>query len=77
MAALAREAVDEAYHAFCRRDLRTCAECLAFAERLYPPSRSWRLYRRVVWLRRAGPGVWALLRRLRGVPEPAGSGSAA
>jgi glycosyltransferase involved in cell wall biosynthesis len=61
---IAEEAMWEAYSGPYDRDRAGCSALRSLAERADPDIRSSRIYRRLRWKLRLGPGLWYLLRRL-------------
>ena len=59
------ESLFGAYHAFYNGDVQDCHELIDSAIRTYPDTRSWKQYRRLIWMLPAyGPTAWNALRRL-------------
>ena len=60
---IANYALSEAYSAFCESDVQGCRELIDYAIRSCPNSRTWKLYRRLIWMLRMGPTAWFGLSR--------------
>jgi len=62
--ASASHALSGAYWAFFEGDVQHCRELIDLAIRTCPDTRSWKLYRRLIWMLRMGRTSWSVLRRL-------------
>lgn len=65
-------ALDKANSAFYEGDVQGCRELIDWAIRTCPDTRSWKLYRRLIWKLRMGPTAWFVLHRLAFWRSPVG-----